>query len=74
MSGTRDVAQRIVNAEESFLAFACETAQLTRPEALRALAAYRKAKVIKLDPIVGQFTFTHGAFAEADVLKRAART
>jgi hypothetical protein len=74
VSAYRDIAQRIVNAEESFLAFACETAHLTRPEALRALDAYRKAKVIKLDPIVGQFTFTHGAFAEADVLLRAART
>ena len=70
--GTEAVAQRMVNAEEGFLEFAMQTAGLTREQAVTALAEYRKAKAIKIDPVGGQFSFTHGGFAEAEVLRRAA--
>lgn len=69
--GAQFIAQRIINAEEAFIEFASESAGLTRDEAIKALTAYRKVKAIKIDPIVGQFSFTHGGFAEADVLRRA---
>jgi hypothetical protein len=72
ITGTHSVARRMANAEERFLAFAQEQG-LTREEAVRALAEYRKAKVIKFDNIGGQFTFVDGRFAEIDVLRRAAR-
>lgn len=72
--GTKAIATRITNAEERFIEFACETAGLTRTEAERALAVYRKERVIKIDPVTGQFTFKHGDFAEPDVLRRAANT
>lgn len=70
--GTKAVAQRMVNAEEGFLDFAMRTAGITREQAVTALEEYRKAKAIKIDPVGGQFSFTHGGFAEADVLRRAA--
>jgi hypothetical protein len=72
VTGTKAVAQRIVNAENRFLEFAQDTAGLTQEQAEIALARYRKEKAIKIDPVTGQFTFTHGGFAEADVLRRAA--
>lgn len=72
LPGTRSVAQRMVNAEDRFLEFAMQTAGLTQEQATTALAEYRKAKAIKFDPVGGQFAFTHGGFAEAEVLRRAA--
>jgi len=70
--GTRAIAQRIENAENKFVEFAMESAGLTREQAVKALESYKKAKAIKIDPIGGQFSFKHGGFAEADVLRRAA--
>jgi hypothetical protein len=69
--GLRNVAQRITNAEERFITYAMETANLDRQAAIRALLALRAAKVLKIDAIGGQFSFTHGAYAEPDVLRRA---
>ncbi len=74
MNAYRAIAQRIVNAEERFVEFAMQAAGLTRVEAERALATMRRAKVVKIDAVGGGFTFTHGAFAAADVLRRAAVT
>ncbi len=71
-TGARNVASRITGAENRFIEFAMETAELSRPEAERALARYKKDKAIKIDPVGGQFTFTHGGFSEPDVLRRAA--
>ncbi len=66
------MAMRIVNAEESFISFAIKTANLSYAEAEKVLSVYRKVKAIKIDAIGGQFTFTHGGFADAEVLQRAA--
>lgn len=72
VKGAQAVAQRIVNAEESFIQFAMNTAGLTREQAVAALERYRADKVIKIDPVGGQYTLKHGAFAEAEVLRKAA--
>jgi hypothetical protein len=71
--GYKAVAQRMVNAEERFIEFAIESAGLTRTGAVKALQVMRKAKVVKIDAIAGQFTFSHGAFAEASILHKAAQ-
>jgi hypothetical protein len=71
--GYEAVAQRMVNAEERFVEFAIESASLTRSEAVKALTTMRKARVLKIDAVTGQFTFTHGAFAEASILRKAAQ-
>lgn len=70
--GLRAIAQRSVNAENSFLEYAMEHGKLTLEQARTALAAFRKARAIKLDAVSGQFNFTHGAFGDPDVLRRAA--
>lgn len=75
VNGLRNVATRIVNAEESFIAFAMTTANLSRLEAERALQTMRKGgkrSPLKIDAVNGSFTFQHGVFAEPDVLRRAA--
>jgi cystathionine beta-lyase family protein involved in aluminum resistance len=73
MNGTKQVAQRMVNAENRFLDTVMEIGKITHNEALRVLAAYRKAKVVKMDPVMGDFHIKHGAFMEAGVIQRAAK-
>lgn len=70
--GLKAVASRITSAEEKFVKWAMKSAKLTKPQAEKALATMRKLKVVKIDANVGQFTFKHGAFAEPEVVRRAA--
>ena len=72
-AGARALVTRQQNAMDRFIEYAMDRAGLSREEAERALAVYRREKVIKLDPMSGQFNFKHGAFGGADVLQRAAR-
>ena len=70
--GLRNVAQRSVQAVDRFIAYAMEHGRLSRGQAEAALAAFRKARVIKFDAVNGTFHVTHGQFLEPDVLRRAA--
>ena len=71
-TGAWVIAARQNNAMEKFINMAQERAGLTRTQAEKAFLAYRKAKVIKIDVAGGQYSFTHGDFAEKEVLRRAA--
>lgn len=71
MEGTKQVAERIVTAEERFADWVVESIGCARRDAFKVLAVYRKARAVKVDPITGQFSLTHGGFADADVLRRA---
>lgn len=72
LTGTRAVAQRFENAKNKFVEHAMNHAGLTRPQAVTALNAMTKAKAVKIDPVMGQFSFTHGAFGDKAVIRRAA--
>ncbi len=71
MEGTIKVAARMVAAEARFIEWAMEAALCTQAEAEAILKTYRKAKAVKFDPIGGQFTLTHGGFADPAVLSLA---
>ena len=68
----KDMATRITLAEGKFIAYAMEHAGLSRAEAVKALGALKRLKVLKIDVGVGQWRVTHGAYLEPDVLRRAA--
>ena len=70
--GLRNVARRSVDAENRFIDYAMEHGRLSRGQAETALAAFRKARVIKFDVVNGTFHVKHGQFLEPDVLRRAA--
>lgn len=70
--GLRGLARRSVDAEDRFIAYAMEHGRLSHGQAETALAAFRKARVIKFDAVNGSFHVKHGAFLEPDVLRRAA--
>lgn len=73
LPGTRDIAQRIVNGEEAFISAVQEQFGKTKEEAERVLARFRKDKLVKVDPVTGQFTLKHGATWEQEVIDRAAQ-
>ncbi len=69
--GTRDIARRIVNAENGFIENVMEQFGTTEAEAVKVLIVFRKAKAVKLDVSMGRYDLTHGAFWEAPVIRRA---
>lgn len=71
MEGTKQIAQRIVNAEENFADTVQEITGCTREDAFKALATMRKLKVIKLDAVIGRYIPKHGAFMAAEALRNA---
>lgn len=70
--GLRGMAARGLQAEARFIEYARLHGNLSRDQAVKALAAFRKARVIKFDNVNGSFHVTHGEFLEPDVLRRAA--
>lgn len=67
----QDMAQRIENARTAFLSSLMEQFQYTEEQAATIFTVYKKNKIIKLDPIMGRYTLTHGAFWDKPVLDRA---
>lgn len=72
VKGFRAMAQRMVNAEEKFVADIMALGGLSSEQAETVLAAYRKAKVVKMDAVGGTLTVRHGALLDRDVLRRNA--
>lgn len=71
MEGTKQVAQRIVNAAEHFVGVVQQITGCSREEGFTALDTMRKLKVVKLDVAAGRYQVKHGAFLEADTLRAA---
>lgn len=71
MDGTRQIAQRMVIAEETFVQTVQELTGCTREEAAKALTTMRKLRVVKLDSAMGRYRATHGAYMEPEALRRA---
>ena len=71
MNEFTDMAIRITNAEKAFAEFVVDTIKCTMDEGYKVLAVYKKNKMVKIDPICGQFNLKHGVFAEKIVLQNA---
>ena len=69
--GLKGLAQRQVDAANKFIEYCQEHAKLGRDDAKKVLAYYLKHKLMKLDSVTGDFKVKHGAYLDADVLKRA---
>jgi hypothetical protein len=67
----RDMAQRQNNAANSFYDSLAEQFHFSKEDAEKILAVYIYRKVIKLDPITGQFNLKHGAYWDKEVMSRA---
>jgi len=67
----KSIAQRIVNAENNFLNAVSEQFGFSPEEALTILNVFKKYKIIKIDAIGGQFTLSHGAYWDKEVMNNA---
>lgn len=67
----KDIATRIVNAENTFIAMIQKETGCNAETAEKVMALYLKEKLAKLHPNIGRIQVSHGAFLDADVLKRA---
>lgn len=71
MNGTKQVAQRIVNANNWFYDVAMGVADITKEQAIHVLNVYIKTKVAKRDLAIGVYKVKHGAFFEKEVILNA---
>jgi hypothetical protein len=71
MIGNKNTAIRIVNAEESFAETLMQIANISKADAFKAIATLRKVKAIKVDAVGGRMVVKHGAYMDADVIRRA---
>jgi hypothetical protein len=71
MTGTKAIAQRIVNAEENFAEVLMNIANISKADAFKAMTTLRKLKMVKVDPVGGRMIVKHGSYIEADVIRRA---
>jgi hypothetical protein len=74
MNGTKQVAQRMVNAYENLVANLVDLGHITFAEAQHAADYYVKHKIVKMDAVGGRYILKHGIFADADVIQRAAKS
>ncbi len=71
MNAYKNIAQRITNAEANMIATLGEIAGITEADATKAFATFRKVKAIKLDAVGGRYIVKHGAYMDAEVIRRA---
>ena len=65
------IAVRINNAERAFIDAVVEQFGKTEDEAAIILDVFKKQKAVKIDPVMGQFRLSNGAFWEAYVMDNA---
>ena len=69
----KDMATRIVNAEENFISFVMDSIKCNYDTGEKVLNLYKKERLLKIDPVIGQWNIKHGAFLDKKVLYRAAK-
>jgi len=69
--GFKPVAQRIVNAELSFVDYVMNLHNITKDEAEKVLAVFRKFKVVKMDVAIGRLNVVHGAYLDRGAINNA---
>jgi hypothetical protein len=73
--GLREMAQRMQNAAEGFVAMLTEPHYgLTRQQAEHVFALYQEMRLIKRDAVNATYRVKHGLYLEPNMLARAALT
>lgn len=73
IKGTKQIAQRIINAENRFIESVQEQFGKTKKEAENVFKRFKKDKIVKIDPVGGQYNLKDGRFWEQTVIDRAAK-
>lgn len=67
----KPIAERIVNAENAFIANIQNLSGCSKVEAEKVFQVYRKAKILKNDFINGVINVKHGAFLDVSTIRNA---
>ncbi len=70
--GFEAVAQRMANAEARFMNILVERAGISRADAFKAMLTMLRLKVAKMDAVNGEIRVKHGAYLDAEPIRRAA--
>lgn len=71
MPGTKAIAQRMVNADQSFIDSVIEQFGFSREDAVKILNKYKDLKVVSTDVVGGQFNLKDGRFWDKEVMENA---
>ena len=70
--GTKLVADRLVAQEDHFVGTLQERGEISREDAVKVSALYRKLRVVKRKGLsCGDLVVTHGGFMSKEVIRRA---
>ena len=68
MVGTQAMAQRIVNAEESFVNLVRDRTGCSEEAARVLMGDWKRLKALKIDSVTGQWTVLHGGLLDKELL------
>lgn len=66
------IARRIVDAENAFVDVLMTAGGISKSDAERVFAYYRKHRISVLDAVGGRMTVKNGVFLDRDVIQKAA--
>ncbi len=69
--GLKNMATRITTAENNFIEVLINLGGITKAEAEKALATFRKLKLVKMDAVNGVLSVKHGAYLSKDAIRNA---
>jgi DNA-directed RNA polymerase subunit L len=67
----RPIAIRMSNADAWLINTLMDAAKIDRVAAVKAANYYIKHKIAKMDAAHGKYSFKHGVFLDADIIKNA---
>ncbi len=63
-TGTKNVASRLVAAENNFLDVLMKFGEISKTDAEKVLVVYRKLNLVEMDAVSGVMSVKHGAFLD----------
>jgi hypothetical protein len=70
-TGFKNVASRMVAAENNFLEVLMNFGEISKADAGKVLAVYRKLKMVKMDAVMGVMSVKHGAYLDKATIANA---
>jgi hypothetical protein len=67
------IAQRIVNAENSFVETLMRCGNISKEDATKVMNLYLKKKLAKMDAVIGRISVKHGAFLDPHAIANAVK-
>lgn len=69
--GFKNMATRTVSAENNFIEVLMKFGEITKAQAEKVLALYRKLKIVKMDAVNGVLSVKHGGYLDKSVIANA---